>query len=68
MPCESCGDVKFSWWATLTLASHRTGSDDFSVVVLNGVPFKYASTVRRHTRFVQSVDVSMPSLALVESS
>lgn len=34
-----------------------TGSDDFSVVHMNGVPFKYASTSRRHTRFVQSVDV-----------
>ncbi|BGP31629.1 WD40 repeat-like protein [Rhodotorula toruloides] len=32
-----------------------TGSDDFSVCFLNGVPFKYASTSRRHTRFVQSV-------------
>ena len=33
----------------------RTGSDDFSVCLLNGVPFKYGSTTRRHTRFVQSL-------------
>ncbi|TKA51057.1 hypothetical protein B0A53_05852 [Rhodotorula sp. CCFEE 5036] len=32
-----------------------TGSDDFSVCLLNGVPFKYGSTTRRHTRFVQSL-------------
>ncbi|GAA6001025.1 WD40 repeat domain-containing protein [Rhodotorula paludigena] len=35
-----------------------TGSDDFGVCVLNGVPFKYASMSRRHTRFVQSVAYS----------
>ncbi|GAA5867662.1 hypothetical protein JCM1840_006648 [Sporobolomyces johnsonii] len=33
-----------------------TGSDDFSVCFLPGVPFKYASTSRRHSRFVQSLD------------
>ncbi|GAA5879526.1 hypothetical protein JCM3774_002707 [Rhodotorula dairenensis] len=32
-----------------------TGSDDFSVCLLNGVPFKYGLTTRRHTRFVQSL-------------
>ncbi|KAM0787455.1 hypothetical protein ACM66B_003534 [Microbotryomycetes sp. NB124-2] len=44
-----------------------TGSDDFSVVVLNGVPFKYASTHRTHTRFVQSVDYA-PSGAVFASA
>ncbi|KAK4053380.1 WD40 repeat-like protein [Microbotryomycetes sp. JL201] len=44
-----------------------TGSDDFSVILLNGVPFKYASTHRRHTRFVQSVDYA-PSGALFASA
>ncbi|KAK4048378.1 WD40 repeat-like protein [Microbotryomycetes sp. JL221] len=44
-----------------------TGSDDFSVVMLNGVPFKYASTQRRHTRFVQSVDYA-PSGSLFASA
>ncbi|GAA6019526.1 hypothetical protein JCM11491_001325 [Sporobolomyces phaffii] len=33
-----------------------TGSDDFSTCFLPGVPFKYHSTSRRHTRFVQSLD------------
>ncbi|GAA5990960.1 hypothetical protein JCM10908_000097 [Rhodotorula pacifica] len=32
-----------------------TGSDDFAVCLLNGVPFKYGTTTRRHTRFVQSL-------------
>lgn len=36
----------------------RTGSDDFSVCLLNGVPFKYGVTTRRHTRFVQSLAYS----------
>ncbi|GAA5838257.1 hypothetical protein JCM11251_003444 [Rhodosporidiobolus azoricus] len=44
-----------------------TGSDDFSVCVLNGVPFKFASQSRRHTRFVQSLDYA-PSGALFVSS
>lgn len=44
------------------LMARRTGSDDFSVVLMNGVPFKYDSSSRRHTRFVQSVDVR-PALA-----
>lgn len=35
-----------------------TGSDDFSVCFLPGVPFKYQSTSRRHSRFVQSLDYS----------
>ncbi|SCV67639.1 BQ2448_5250 [Microbotryum intermedium] len=33
-----------------------TGSDDFSVVLMNGVPFKFTSQSRRHRRFVQSMD------------
>ncbi|KDE05565.1 hypothetical protein MVLG_04060 [Microbotryum lychnidis-dioicae p1A1 Lamole] len=33
-----------------------TGSDDFSVVLMNGVPFKFTSQSRRHQRFVQSMD------------
>ncbi|BGP39649.1 WD40 repeat-like protein [Rhodotorula kratochvilovae] len=44
-----------------------TGSDDFSVCVLNGVPFKYALTSRRHTRFVHSVAYA-PSGALFASA
>lgn len=44
-----------------------TGSDDFSTCFLHGVPFKYASTSRRHTRFVQSVAYS-PSGALFASA
>lgn len=35
----------------------RTASDDFSVCLLNGVPFKFASQSRLHSRFVQTVDV-----------
>ncbi|GAA5884092.1 hypothetical protein JCM16303_005912 [Sporobolomyces ruberrimus] len=35
-----------------------TGSDDFSTCFLPGVPFKYESTLRRHSRFVQSLDYS----------
>ncbi|GAA5909815.1 hypothetical protein JCM6882_002684 [Rhodosporidiobolus microsporus] len=44
-----------------------TGSDDFSVCVLNGVPFKFASQSRRHARFVQSIDYA-PSGALFASA
>ncbi|GAA5855376.1 hypothetical protein JCM8547_009055 [Rhodosporidiobolus lusitaniae] len=44
-----------------------TGSDDFSVCVLNGVPFKFTSQSRRHTRFVQSLDYA-PSGELFISS
>ncbi|GAA6041077.1 hypothetical protein JCM8097_004708 [Rhodosporidiobolus ruineniae] len=44
-----------------------TGSDDFTVCVLNGVPFKFASQSRRHTRFVQSLDYA-PSGALFVSA
>ncbi|GAA6021097.1 hypothetical protein JCM10207_003362 [Rhodosporidiobolus poonsookiae] len=44
-----------------------TGSDDFSVCLLNGVPFKFASQSRRHTRFVQSLDYA-PSGALFVSA
>lgn len=36
-----------------------TGSDDCTTIILNGVPFKYASASRKHTRFVQSVDVRL---------
>ncbi|GAA5904378.1 WD40 repeat domain-containing protein [Sporobolomyces salmoneus] len=35
-----------------------TGSDDFSTAFLTGVPFKYQSTSRKHSRFVQSVAYS----------
>ncbi|GAA5964409.1 hypothetical protein JCM3765_006407 [Sporobolomyces pararoseus] len=35
-----------------------TGSDDFSTCFLPGVPFKFESSSRRHTRFVQSLDYS----------
>lgn len=45
----------------------RTGSDDFSVCILNGVPFKFASQSRRHTRFVQSLDYA-PSGELFASA
>ncbi|GAA5853617.1 hypothetical protein JCM9279_005076 [Rhodotorula babjevae] len=44
-----------------------TGSDDFSTCFLHGVPFKYAATSRRHSRFVQSVAYS-PSGALFASA
>lgn len=38
-----------------------TASDDFSVCLHNGVPFKFGSQSRKHTRFVQSVDVKADS-------
>ncbi|GAA6050272.1 hypothetical protein JCM3770_002764 [Rhodotorula araucariae] len=44
-----------------------TGSDDFSVCFLHGVPFKYALTSRRHARFVHSVAYA-PSGALFASA
>ncbi|ORX47493.1 WD40 repeat-like protein [Hesseltinella vesiculosa] len=35
-----------------------TASDDMSVTFFNGVPFKYNTTIRDHTRFVYSVQFS----------
>ncbi|KAI5474714.1 actin cortical patch component [Pseudohyphozyma bogoriensis] len=43
-----------------------TASDDMTVCIANGVPFKFASQSRRHTRFVQTVDYA-PSGALFVS-
>ncbi|GAA6061830.1 hypothetical protein JCM10212_001136 [Sporobolomyces blumeae] len=44
-----------------------TGSDDFSTCFLPGVPFKYQSTLRRHTRFVQSLDYAPDGSLFVSS-
>lgn len=63
-PCRS------SWLRHVTL---RTASDDMTVCLSNGVPFKFASKSSKHSRFVTSVDVkpsnarSRPVLALKTS-
>ncbi|KAI8147201.1 WD40-repeat-containing domain protein, partial [Fennellomyces sp. T-0311] len=35
-----------------------TASDDMTVAFFNGVPFKYAKTIRDHTRFIHAVEFS----------
>ncbi|GAA5991314.1 hypothetical protein JCM11641_002821 [Rhodosporidiobolus odoratus] len=44
-----------------------TGSDDFTVCFLHGVPFKFSSQLKRHTRYVQSLDYA-PSGSLFVSA
>lgn len=52
--------VRFRALVSLTrcASSHRTGSDDGSLVFMHGVPYKYNRTIKTHTSFVHSVAYS----------